>query len=184
MPDLPENFNPRQIDPALLTYNEYLDIIDANRKCHPNSAYDVTLEQLNRYESSKADFPKIIQRLHRHGLDFEVRLRVEKIGPRVKTDPDGLPLRVDDQLQYYTDEETQRLGFRQHEWSLAIFEGDTKVAAVQDEWGCMLVMVAREYRSFGLGTWLLKLAPIAHGSGRGSNLSAQNSKCIRLVLRS
>lgn len=44
------------------------------------------------------------------------------------------------------------------EWGIGVFNGETKVAAVQDEWGCLLVAVAREYRGFGLGPMLVKLA--------------------------
>lgn len=155
---MPENYNRRQIDPALLTFDEYMDIIDKKRTCHPNSAYDLSLKQLNQYSSSKTEFPKVIRRFRRHGLDFEVRIRFEKIGRRVKTTPDGDVLRIDGEIQYYSDEETKRLGWQQFEWTLAVFEGDTKVGVVQDEWGCVLVMVAQEYRSFGLGPLLLKLA--------------------------
>jgi hypothetical protein len=43
--------------------------------------------------------------------------------------------------------------------SLAIFDEDgQKVATVQDEWGCMLVMVAEEFRGFGFGPILIKIA--------------------------
>jgi hypothetical protein len=46
----------------------------------------------------------------------------------------------------------------QDEWGIGIFNGDTKVAAVEDEWGTLLVMVAREYRGFGFGPLLVKMA--------------------------
>jgi len=44
------------------------------------------------------------------------------------------------------------------EWGIGVFNKDTKVAAVQDEWGCLLVTVAQEYRGLGLGPMLVKLA--------------------------
>ena len=50
---------------------------------------------------------------------------------------------------------------RQDQWghTFAVFDGKLKVASAQDEWGCMLIMVAREYRGFGLGD---RLATLAH----------------------
>ena len=44
------------------------------------------------------------------------------------------------------------------EWGLGVFNGDTKVAAVQDEWGCLLILAATPYRGFGFGPLLVKLA--------------------------
>jgi GNAT superfamily N-acetyltransferase len=67
-------------------------------------------------------------------------------------------LRVDGQLVYFTDEEVKRLGYQPYEFEFAIFEGETRVAMAQDEWGCMLIAVAKEYRGFGLGTLIGKLA--------------------------
>ena len=44
-------------------------------------------------------------------------------------------------------------------YTIAVFdEENQKVASAQDEWGCMLYMVAREYRGFGLGAMLAKMA--------------------------
>ncbi len=156
--DLPENYNPRQIDPALLTFREWLKIVDPSCKTHPSSAYDEDVSRFNQSDyQKKSTFPKLLRQLTINGIKFEIRLKIEKIGQRVKLDDKGDVLRVDGEVQYYTDDELKRLGKRMYEWSIGAFDGDTMVGSVQDEWGCMLVMVAREYRSFGLGRILLKI---------------------------
>lgn len=40
---------------------------------------------------------------------------------------------------------------------IAVFDGLDRVAVAQNEWGAILIAVAREYRSYGLGTYLSKL---------------------------
>lgn len=158
--DIPQNaesFNPRLIDPALLTYNEWLKIVDSDNKFHPDSAYQTDVKKLNQFPNDKKDaYPKLVKRIRLKGLVFEIRLGNEK-RKICKRTSDGEYERIDGQLQYYTDEEIQRLGHHLYDWTLSVFHNDVRVGSVQDEWGCMLVMVADEYRSFGLGTLLLKI---------------------------
>lgn len=157
VPQNAESFNPKSIDPALLTYNEWLKIVNSENRFNPDSAYQTNVEELNQYPDYKIDaYPKLIKRVKLKGLIFEIRLRNEKLKICKRT-PDGEYERIDGELQYYTDEEIQRLGKHLYNWSLSVFHDEIRVGSVQDEWGCMLVMVANEYRSFGLGTLLLKL---------------------------
>lgn len=156
--DLPDDYNPRQINPALLTFDEYRQLVDRDQKCHPSSAYDFTLEQMNQFHSDPADWPRLVRRLTRNGLVFEIRLRLDPLDRVVQRDADGSLLRIDGELQYYSLDQLRRLGWPTHEWRLAVFEGGQRVAFVEDEWGCVLVAVAREYRGFGLGPLLVKLA--------------------------
>lgn len=120
-PVLP-NRNPKGINPALLTFDEYYRLANDRDKSHPDTAYDLTLKKLNSY-LPKTEFQKLYRRIKIHGLDFEIWIY-----------QDG------------------------NEWGLGVFNGDTKVAAVQDEWGTLLAVVAREYRGFGLGPMLVKIA--------------------------
>lgn len=114
--------NPRGINPALLTFDEYHKLANNTDKWHPDSAYDATLAKLNSY-NPKSKYTKLYRRIKIHGLLFEIRLSQEG-----------------------------------NEWAIGVFNGETKVATVEDEWGCLLVMVAQEYRGFGLGPLLVKLA--------------------------
>lgn len=174
--DLP-NVNPRQVDPALLTFDEYWEMVDPKKKTHPNSAYDVSVADLNQYDyQRKENFPRLLRRIRRHGLDFELRLGTEKIE---KTDPDRNIIRIDGEIQYYTDEECQRMGY----WLLGLFEGDTMVGAVQDEWGCVLVWVAREYRRFGFGSILLKMAYSIQPDKSSGGFTSKGFATFRRVYR-
>lgn len=152
---LPEPFNPRQIEPALLTFDEYVKIVDPKDKWHPDHAYDLGVEKMEWYKKEK--FPKVFRRLRVGGLEFEFRYETRK-KEYIKLDQDGLPLRVDGELQGWTDDEAKAQGWNIVEHSIAVFEGEQCVGVVQDEWGAVLVMVAREYRQFGLGTILQKMA--------------------------
>lgn len=153
---LPENYNLQQIDPALLTLQEFLKIINPSGKEHPDSAYDVDVKRMNQYSPSKSEWPRLLQNYRYNGINFEIRLRISKIGKRIKRDTDGNLLRINGELQYFTEEECKRLGWRLYEYDIAIFDGDVKVGSLQDEWNCALIMVASEYRGFGLGKLLSK----------------------------
>ena len=62
-----------------------------------------------------------------------------------------------------------------------MFEGDTKIGAVQDEWGTVLVMVAREYRNIGLGTILQKLARTMEPAKSSGGFTPQGGAGFRRV---
>jgi hypothetical protein len=116
------NRNPKGINPAMMTFNEYFKLTTDKDEFHDDRAYDMSVAKMNTY-GFKSGYPKLYRTIKIHGLTFEIRLM--------------------DTAQ---------------EWGIAVFTGETKVAAVQDEWGCLLVAVAREYRGFGLGPMLVKMA--------------------------
>lgn len=153
---LPQLHNPENIDPALLTFQEYHDIVNNKGKMHCNSAYDYDLKRLESYR--KENYPTILKRTLVSGLEFEFRLKKEKRGPFVKKDINGEHIRIDGQLQYMTDEEIQSIGIELYKNELAVFNQDKAVGiATGDEWGCILVVVVQEYRNFGLGSILQKM---------------------------
>lgn len=154
--DLPEIINLLKIDPALLTFREYVDVVDGN-KTHPDDAYKTTLKKLNRIHS-KSKFTKLLQRTKVNGIYFEIRLYAEKLN-LFKRDEHGEYLRIDGAIQPYTDEELLRLGKKNpYRYTFGIFHDEMIVAAVQDEWGCLLIMVVDEYRGFGFGPLLTRIA--------------------------
>ncbi len=158
-----EPWNPKQINPALMTLAEYTKLCNEGDKWHPSSAYDTDVEGLNRYGNVKSDY-KPVRRFRANGLDFELMLRTEHNqfaarNPNPDANGSYEPyLRVNGQILYYTDEERDRLGLQPESYTIAIFHEDKRVATAQDEWGAMLVQVAEEYRAFGLGTILGKFA--------------------------
>lgn len=160
---MPERAHP-DVDPALLTFDEYRAIVDPGRKSHPSSAYDVDLGKLNYRDGGMEHliaperWSRVFRTVKVHGLALQVRGRPERLRYR-KMLPDGEPERIDGQEMLYTDEEAQALGKPLVRWDIAVFDEDKqRVAAVEDEWGTLLVMVAREYRGFGLGPLLVRIA--------------------------
>ena len=71
VPQNAESFNPKSIDPALLTYNEWLKIVNSENRFNPDSAYQTNVEELNQYPDYKIDaYPKLIKRVKLKGLIF------------------------------------------------------------------------------------------------------------------
>jgi hypothetical protein len=138
----PPAFNPRQIDPALLTFEEWERAVDPEGKSHPASAYDWTLERMSRID--RADYPELLRRERVAGLAIELRyksepLRYARMGGG--GDPERDPRTGE--VSYYTDAEARARGLPTVEYDFAAFDGDAAVAVAQDEWGCWLVVVAR-----------------------------------------
>jgi GNAT superfamily N-acetyltransferase len=157
---LPAPWNPDQVNPALMTLKEYQSYCNENDKWHPDSAYDFDLSQTHNEFQNKADFKKI-RTFKANGISFDLMYKTEKkeYAQRNPHDDGMNPwLRVNGQIVYYTDEEVKRLGYQPFGFEFAIFEGDKRVAMAQDEWGCVLIAVAKEYRGFGLGTIIGKIA--------------------------
>lgn len=146
---LPKQHNPHQIDPALLTFREYVEIVNPKGIHHSSDSYDSTLEN---FEFMKIEeFPEIIQRVKINGLYFEFRLqtttqRYAKFTPDYKM------------IGYYTDDEIKQQGWRTEQHTIGAFHEGKCVGSAQDEWGSLLIHVAREYRGFNLGPYLGKIA--------------------------
>ncbi len=157
---LPAPWNPDQINPALMTSREYQQYCNENNKWHPDSAYDFDLSSTHNEYTDKAKFTKL-RTFKANGVEFDLMYQIEKKEYAQRNpDPHGFDvwLKVNGQIVYYTDEEIARLGYQPHGYEFAIFEGDKRVALAQDEWGCILIAVAKEYRGFGLGTIIGKVA--------------------------
>jgi hypothetical protein len=150
--------NPRGIDPALMTYKEFEHLIDPDGKNHPGTAYQVDVKTLTRYTKVQ-DFTKLYRRILIRGLRFEIRMQSRE-NQYTKKDDDGEHVRdINGQLVFQSPEEIAANGLNTHEHRIAIFtqEGEA-VASLSDEWGCVLIQVAKEYQGFGLGIILGKIA--------------------------
>jgi hypothetical protein len=147
------------MNPALLTFQEFWKGVDAEDKYHPPSAYDWSLSQM---KVTPDKYPTLLFRRTLSGISFEFRMLKEdryQENSFVKTDPSGIPLRdPGGEVQYYSIDELAEKKLRRYDYSFSVFDGAQQVAVTQDEWGCLLVVVAREYRQFGLGPMLTKLA--------------------------
>jgi hypothetical protein len=127
-------FEKEQLNPALLTFDEYYQIVGQNGKWHPDTAYErgASIAGLGEY-IKKSNYTKLIKTIKINGVKLEIRQRPEPLRNRMKP--------------YSKD------------YTFAIFDdNDQCVATLQDEWGCVLYIVAQEYRGFGLGPILGKIA--------------------------
>lgn len=173
-------------DPALMTYREYYKLVNPEDKYHPSAAYESDVESLNKWDHNKKDlFPKLIRRIKINGITFEFRLQTEDRfqSNYYKTNPEtGMYLRDEnDQLIPYTREEVER-GMvvphsRRYRYAIGVFtEEDGYVGGSQDEWGCMLIRVADEFRGFGLGPIIGKMARTLEPRKSSGGFTPQGSK--------
>lgn len=184
------------VDPALMTFDEYRKVANPSGKHHPSDAYDATLASLNSYQRI-AEFDYLVRRFVSRGIKFELRRSSNDrlAGNYIKYDANHEPVRVDGDFQYYTTEELLQMyphwadGPARYAYQFAIIDTEQQkiVAVTQDEWGALLVMVAREYRGFGLGTIITKeyraIYPTADSggftSGGLSNLRRVHTAMVR-----
>lgn len=153
----------KQVDPALMTLDEYRKLVDPDEKSHPDSAYDWSIAD-KKWRPDRDRFSKLLRRVKINGIYFEFRLQMEDRadGKVTKTTPEGDVVRDQNgNALYWTREELlQRLPpSRRYEYTIGVFtDDDGYIGGAQDEWGTMLIHVAREYRGFGLGPILGKIA--------------------------
>jgi hypothetical protein len=153
-------YNPNGLNPALMTYDEYYKLANPEDKYHPNSAYDTSLEEFNNKSYNRIEaFPILLKRVKINGIYFQIRLELEPL-KYTKKDADGEHSRdADNNIILLSKEEIKQKNLSEHDYNIGIFNEENEcVGRAQDEWGCVLITVAREYRGFGFGTMLGKLA--------------------------
>jgi len=153
------------VDPALLTQQEYYNLANPSGKHHPDDAYQTSLYKDNEWtdRSAKENHPEKIRTVKINGIDFEFRLRKQSKteGNYVKTTPEGEVLRDEnDNPVYLTDKEKEdKFKDKKYTYSIGVYtKEDGWVGGSQDEWGALLIRVVDEYRGFGLGPMIGKLA--------------------------
>lgn len=148
------------MNPALMTFDEYYKIVNANEKFHSDTAYDASLEDFKKSEYlNKSNFEKLLKRVKIRGIMFEFRLHARPVQYVHKNEAGEYRRDAEKNLIYMSPEEIKQAKLKTHEITIAVFnDEDECVGAVQDEWGTVLVRVAKEYRGFGLGVMLTKIA--------------------------
>jgi hypothetical protein len=151
------------VDPALMTFSEYYNLVNPQDKFHPSDAYDVDLKKLNAYESVD-DYQNLINTITINNIVFEIREKADDRWDKkyVKTDQDNNIVRDENGLAtYLNDEEIKMIipAEKRYDYEYAAIRKDTNeiVGKTENEWGTLLIMVAQEYRNFGFGTLLVKL---------------------------
>lgn len=160
---LPPPGGRRPFDPALMTTPEYELRADPQHKTHYGRMWDQSLAELSD-RNKPADFPELLFRRVVDGVRFEFRVSREDrwvAGRYTKWDPERHDVARGpggEVLTLSAEEARARFPDRRHDHSFAAFDEEGRCAGVtQDEWGALLVMVAREYRGFGIGPALVRL---------------------------
>lgn len=169
-------------DPARMTLKEYYALVNPDRKSHPSSAYDVDLASLNRYSGRNED-DKVVRRLKVRGLNFVVYASRDK-NSYAKQDEDGEYIRENGKLVFFSDEEVLNMGKALYSYSFYIVnDEDQRVASFQDEWGTVLIMVAKEYRGFGFGPLLTQIGRTVYPDKTSGGFTTAGSKNFAKVHR-
>lgn len=151
------------VDPALMTTQEYIRMLDPGNKAHCDTAYKISLK--DRYQPSREDFSQLINHVEFYGIKFEIRMNeLDRAAPDrkyVKMTPKGEPV-LDEKGNsvYLTQEEKeQRFANRRYDYSIGVFtKEDGYIGGVHDEWGCMLYQIVDEYQGMGIGSYVAELA--------------------------
>jgi hypothetical protein len=155
----------------LMTWKEYFYSVNEEGKMHGEDAYNNTT--LDSYKDSNK-FNKLEKQFTSHGIDFEIKCKtvdrwefeytkLDDNGEHV-LDSKGLAMSLN-----LEEKKVKILPRFEHEH--AIIEKRTKkiVAQTQDEWNCLLISVADEYKGLGLGEKLLEhhrtLYPFRYSGG-------------------
>lgn len=133
------------VKPWLFTFEEYRKLVNQGGKSHPSSAYQTTVSRLNSY-IRKEKYTHLIKRIK--GIEY--RVRKEKM--QYLASPNDFNDR-----SIMSPEQMAAKGIPDTRVDIAAFDGDDCVGGAQDEWGCVLYMVAAEYKGEGIGTNLAHL---------------------------
>lgn len=155
---------PRQVEPAMMTTSEYELFSDPDGKHHPSTRlWNYSVAELSK-RNKPADFPELLFRKVIDGIRFEYKVKKEDrwVGDRYgdwdqeakdyRRGPDGRVLMLN------AAQAQKKFPNRRYDHSFGVFDEQGRCAGVtQDEWGALLVMVAKEYRGFGLGSELIRM---------------------------
>ena len=135
----PLNNNLNKVKPYLLTWNEYHQLVNPDDKWHSDQAYNFTLKTLNDEHDHKELLKfKQYQTKVIKGRSFTFYIRtIDRL----------------DNIASLTQAQQDRYQDKRYNYEFKVVDDDTGmiVGSVQDEWGALLIVVAQEYRGFGLG---------------------------------
>jgi hypothetical protein len=152
------------------TFKEVLSIVNPRGERHPDTAYQVPISSFNSKlwsDTYPEESIKKIKQFNRKGIDFDLyELTIDRwaleysardeFGETIE-DSNGRPVRM-------TEEEKRQKIKPRYEYEHLVVEREIgqRVGYSSDEWGCLLIMVAEEYQSMGLGQEILKMQMERH----------------------
>jgi GNAT superfamily N-acetyltransferase len=149
------------MNPALLTFKEYHELVNPARVSHDDSAFSKASCIDISHEEKINKFPHLINNFYRNGIHFEMR---EEVIDRwsfgyTKFDSNNNMIFGENGLAILLSMEEKQERFKdrfKYEYSVFDVTNGKKVAWTQDELGCLLIQSAKEYRGLGIGSKLMK----------------------------
>ena len=150
----------KNINIELLTFQEYFYSVNEDGKIHPNNAYSYSVKDYEK--ESIDDYENLINRFKSHGLEFEIReKKIDRWESNYcETDDKGKILRDEnDNIIKLSQEKKEKVIKPRFKYEHAIIDSKSKkiVGRTQDEWNCLLISVAEEYKGMSLGEKLLEV---------------------------
>ena len=131
------------IDIALITFNEYVKLVNPTDKYHDNH-WDYNLETLNRTTKNLSDL-KLFQRKKIGNLEILFYESREKI---------NYGRWENNVYKSLTESEIKEANLPLYDIGIYAFHDNKEIGFVIDEWGATLVVVAKEYKGNGIGKLL------------------------------
>ncbi len=161
-----------RIKPWMYTFPEYVQIVNSDGKVTPAHAYNHDVASLRSIGYLKRErFGKRLRTID--GIDYLIK--TEPLTYCKLTDPSDpssdWQRDASGNLAYMSPDEMAAAGCRDREHLIGAFDGDAPVGSAQNEWGCTLIQVAREYRGRGIGTELCHLWRSIYGGMKSGGLS-------------
>jgi GNAT superfamily N-acetyltransferase len=158
------NENKSELDMINHTFKELMAIVNPGNEHHPESAYQMSLSEMNR-RSWKKPLPEceisVVKHFSAKGIDFDMyeeKVDRWKLDYAKKDELGGLVKEADGRVVFLTmEEKAQKIKPRySFEHFVVDRQSDMLVADTSDEWGCLLIAVAKEYQRMGIGSVLLE----------------------------
>jgi GNAT superfamily N-acetyltransferase len=153
---LPETRTARdKVKPWMMTFPEYVRFVNPDGKFHGSDTYNSPAAKFKEFGYlKKSYFPKVIKRVG--GIEYRIKTDVSQYcAYRDESDPFSELLRDEHgDPVYMTQAQMADKDLRDRQHMIAAFDGEDPIGSAQDEWGCVLVQVAQEYRGRGIGTEL------------------------------
>jgi GNAT superfamily N-acetyltransferase len=135
--------------PFLLTFDEYYKMINSMDKYHEESAYNWSYNPDAKFECRPNSTCTLIRTKNVGNIELKYYMIKEKAQYAKWVN--------DEFLGPYSDEELKEMGKDPFIYDIVCTHNNVTVGGGQDEWGCVLIYVVKEYRGLGIGEELVKM---------------------------
>lgn len=151
----------KYIEPALLTKDEYLKIINSKNEWHGDDAYNFSLSngKASWYDIYKIiDNSELINQKNIGKVNIKFYVKKEKTRFGYYENPNAEDYNDKNWINY-TEQEKKDKGLPIYNYEVYALHEDESiiVGAAHDEWGCVLIWTLDEYRGMGIGEEIIKI---------------------------